>query len=239
MGWLDPERGFLSTQNANQVVLYGPLGTAATAKKVREISGAEIREVQRNHIACEVPPTGRLTAFDVGQANDADRAIYTTKKLPGESRSGLISIPLKDPDMEAVNRVLGWPESGALRRDEAIGVRAGSFFYSLHKLYSPTTGLLRQEAIILHGRSGQLIALELKRGLDSAAMCDGCWHPTYFESRFEHYRPLNLFELPGFPYPVLLLDTSSVEGRALSLVTFTPTGMKAEFRVYEYVVNCR
>jgi len=48
----------------------------------------------------------------------------------------------------------------------------------------------------------------------------------------------NVFVIPGFPYPVLLLDTSTVEGRALSLVTFTPDGYYATYRIYEYVVNC-
>ena len=48
----------------------------------------------------------------------------------------------------------------------------------------------------------------------------------------------NVFVIPGFPYPVLLLNTSTVEGRALSFVTFTPDGYYAEDRIYEYVVNC-
>jgi hypothetical protein len=48
----------------------------------------------------------------------------------------------------------------------------------------------------------------------------------------------NLFEWAAFPYPVLLLDTSTVEGRALSLQTFTPGGRASTFRVYEYIARC-
>ena len=46
------------------------------------------------------------------------------------------------------------------------------------------------------------------------------------------------FESPIFPNPVLVVDTSTVEGRALSMITFDTNGLKSEWRDYEYVVNC-
>jgi hypothetical protein len=137
-----------------------------------------------------------------------------------------------------VNRLLGWPSQGTLRRDEAIGVRVQSFFYSFHKLYDLKTGLLSQEAIVLHRKDGVILAHEITRGLDSGQPCDGCGIPSYVYPATGLYRPLNMFELPGFAYPVLLLDTSTAEGSALSLLTFTPDGKATQFRVYEYVVHC-
>lgn len=239
LGWYDQSRGFLATQSSPQVTVYGPIGVPASGKKTREISGADILSVRRRWLACELTPEDTLSVFDVpGRGPDTARALYTDKKLPGQSRSGLISVPLDDAGMAAVNRALGWPASGVLRRDEAIATRSESFFYSLHKLYSSSTGLLRQEAIILHGRAGQIIALDLRRNLDTADYCDGCPTPSYLDERVGVFRPLNVFEFPGFPYPLVLLDTGTIEGQALSLLTFTPTGKLAEFREYEYVVNC-
>ncbi len=139
-----------------------------------------VRKLYR--IACEIEDTDHLTAFDVGGEIGPERALYTTKKIPAETRAGLVTIPLDGTQMVNVNRLLGWPNQGVLRRDEGVGVRTQS-----------ASGL---------------------------------------------YRPLNMFELPGFAYPVLLLDTSTFEGRALSLMTFTPDGAVTQFRVYEYVINC-
>ena len=239
MGWFDPSRGFLASQSGSQIALYGPIGRPTGARKARDIFGDEIRSAQRLGIACELTVQDSLSVFDVGPGTETGRALYTTKKLPGQSRSGLVSIPIAPEQMAAVNRVLGWPASGALRRDEAIAVRSESFFYSLHKLYSSTTGLLRQEAIILHGRNGQIIGLDLKRNLDTEPFCADCSNPTYGDGNIGLYRPLNMFELPGFSYPLMLLDSGTFEGRALSLLTFTPSGKLDQFRVYEYVVNCR
>jgi len=238
MGWFDPDHGFLASQNAAEIALYGPLGMMTSGRKTGEISGAEIRSLQRLQMACEISPRDPLTVFDVGTGTVAGRGLYTTKKLPGQARSGLVSVQL-DPDWTmAVTRALGWPSSGALRRDEAIAVHPESFFYSVHKLYSSTTGLLREEAIVLHGSNGQIIGFDVTRNLDSKPFCDGCGNPGYEHGNIGLYRPMNMFELPGFLYPLMLMDTGTVEGRALSLLTFTPRGKPDELRVYEYVVNC-
>ena len=79
-----------------------------------------------------------------------------------------------------------------------------------------------------------MIAFDLKPNL---TLCDGC-SPRYYEYGDIGFNPMNMFELPGFSYPVMLLDRSTVEGRALSLLTFTASGKLDEFNVYEYVVNC-
>jgi hypothetical protein len=176
--------------------------------------------------------------FDVGGETQFQRALYTAKRMPGETRTGLVSIPLDGAQMVRLNRLLGWPNQGALRRDESIGARAQSLFYSLHKLYNAKTGMLSQEAIVLHQKDGEIVAHNLTRGLDSDQPCDGCAIPSYVSADSGLYRPLNMFELPGFVYPILLLDTSTVEGRALSLLTFTPDRKMTQFRVYEYIVHC-
>jgi len=236
MGWFDPDRGFLARQSTPQIVLYGPLGMMTSGRKTREISGAEIRDVQRLGLACSARDS--LTVYDVGPGPKVGRALYTTKNLPGQLRSGLISVRLDSDWMVAVNQALGWPSSDMLRRDEAIAVRPESFFYSVHKLYSSTTGLLREETIVLHQSNGQIIGFDVKRNLDSEPFCDGCGNPSYDRGDIGLYRPMNMFEVSGFSYPLMLLDRGTVEGRALSLLTFTARGKLDEFSVYEYVVNC-
>jgi hypothetical protein len=239
IGWFMSERGLLVTQNVDEVSVLGPIGMKTSGRKTGSVTESEVRGILRLYqFACEVAPQKTMTILDVGRDAQDGRVLYTSKKLTGQLRSGVISLPLSADLMVAVNRTLGWPEKAALRRDEAIAVRADSFFYSFHKLYSSTTGLLRQEAVVLHGRRGQIIALDLKRNLDTAQYCDSCATPSYAYSNRGTHMPLNLFEVSGFPYPLVLLDTGTFEGRARSLLTFTPTGKVAEFREYEYVMNC-
>lgn len=240
MGWFGPTQGFLTQESdADEVHLFAPVGMPSIGRKKGTLTGSELKILrQRWGLACETEDTDRLTAFDVGSETDAERALYITKRMHGDVRAGLVTIPVQGIQIATINRLLGWPNQGTLRRDEAIGVRAQSFYYSLHRLYNAKTGLLSQEALVLHRKDGEILAHELSRDLDSGQPCDGCGIPHYINAASGVYTPLNMFELPGFAYPVLLLDTSTVEGRALSLLTFTPLGKVAQFRIYEYVVHC-
>jgi hypothetical protein len=149
-----------------------------------------------------------------------------------------VTIPQDGRELAKIKRLLGWPERGVLRRDAAIGVRPDSFYYSLHRLYDSKTGLLRHEALVLHRKGGGIVAHVFEREVDRRGQCDGCAIPSYFPADTGVYRPLQAFELPGFAYPVLLLDSSTYEGEALSLLTFTPGGKVTRFVVYERVMHC-
>ena len=240
MGWFVPLHGFVAHEDAaERVYLFAPIGTPSIGRKKELVSRSELKRLRKTYgLACEIEDTDHLTAFDVGSDIDPERALYTTKAMPGEAHAGLLTISLDGMQLRRVNRLLGWPNQGTLRRDDAIGVRAQSFFYSFHKLYNMETGLLRQEAIVLHGKDGIILAHELTRDLDSGQPCDGCGIPCYVYPESGLYKLLNMFELPGFAYPVILLDTSTVEGRALSLRTFRPDLKATQFRVYQYVVHC-
>jgi hypothetical protein len=240
MGWFVSSRGFVAVDDAPSVFLYPPLGYPLAGSGRETVSGSAIAEIrQRDFAACELGPTDRLTAYEVSGDHDSSRTLYTTSKYKGQSRSGLVSTPLTPLDLTNLNRLLGWPDTGTLRRDEAIGVRPGSAFYSIHKLYKPDTGLLSEEAIVLHGANGKILGHKIVRGIDQGQSCDGCGIANYRYSWRANYIPLNMFELSGFAYPLVLLDTSTVEGQALTLFTFTPQAKPASFRIYEYVVHCR
>jgi hypothetical protein len=238
LGWFDPQRGFLALTDAPEVFLVAPGGLPETGRRIRTISGPEIRDVHRSGIACELDTEDRLTAFEVGAVAEASRALYVTKALSGSRRAGFATVELNPEWMANVNRALGWPSDGALRRDQAFAARVPSYFYSTHKLYSSETRLLQQEAIVLHQSGGAIVAVDLHRDLDTEVFCADCANPSYEDGGFGLFRPLNVFEVEGFPYPLVLLDTGTFEGRALSLLTFTPERRVATFRVYEYVFEC-
>jgi hypothetical protein len=197
MGWFVPAHGFLAHEDtAEHVYLFASVGMPSTGRKKERIFGSELKGLRKTYgLACEIEDTDHLTAFEVASEIDPTRALYTTKAMPGEAHTGLLTIPLDGPQMLKVNRLLGWPNQGTLRRDEGIGVRAQSFFYSFHKLYNAKTGQLSQEAIVLHSKDGAILAHEFTRDLDSDPPCDGCGIPSYVDPASGLYRPLNMASL--------------------------------------------
>ena len=95
---------------------------------------------------------------------------------------------------------------------------------------------LVRRGLFLHAPNGTVIGSDVKRV--EPMECDGCGTPTITDSFGTVFDVIQVLHLPGFPHPVLLLNTSTVEGRALSLTTFDDAGVYRSYRLYEYVVNC-
>jgi hypothetical protein len=173
-GWLFPEHGFVAAEDHPKVALYGAIGTSLEGTKSGQTSD-EDRSFLRNRYgeACRVGEMESLFVYDIQGPTEAGRIMFTAKRLPGEMRSGMITVPMAVSDIAAVNKLLGWGDSGVLRRDEAIAVRRQSFWYSFHRLYDSKTGKLIQEASVLHDKDGKLLAREQFADL-SDGMCDSC-----------------------------------------------------------------
>src|SRR6267154_646972 len=103
--------GFLAQEDgADEVNLFASVGKPSAGRKKGLVPLSEIMLLRKMHrIACEIEDTDHLTAFDVGGEIHAERALYTTKKMPGGSRTGLVTIPLDGTQMVRINRLLGWP----------------------------------------------------------------------------------------------------------------------------------
>jgi len=109
------------------------------------------------------------------------------------------------------------------------------YFYSLAALYQGPNQEVSRLGVFLHSETGQIIASDVT---DNNGWCDGCAVPTFQDGIDPIFRVVNLFTLPGLKYPVLLLDTSTVEGRSLTLATFSPAGKYSSHLFYEYTVAC-
>lgn len=240
MGWFAPEYGFIARESAAaELVVLGPLGTGAWGRRSGRLSGRAWGRRAEYGIGCELSETDSVGVYRVQGETRPRRALYLTRKMRGEVRRGLVIVGMDGAALARVNRLLGWPERGALRRDTAYGVSGESLSYSRHRLYDAKSKLLREEAILLHGGDGGIIAHAVHRGIDTGGHCDGCAAPSYGVEVSGLYRPLQMFGLPGFAYPVLLLDTSTFENEGLTLLTVTHGGNVTQFRVSEYVMHCR
>ncbi|MGA1791610.1 MAG: hypothetical protein ACMUIM_08995 [bacterium] len=127
----------------------------------------------------------------------------------------------------------------------AVKTKGDKYIYSLHGLYDPESKEVYRDGIILHDPNGDILA-ERFWEINWDTVCDGCDLPLYSNSHPDYpeldmiglFSIINSFTIPDFKYPVLMLDTSTVEGRAISLITFTDKAEYSEYRVYEYIVNC-
>ncbi len=237
LGWFVPDKGFAAKEDAAGILIYAPLGLPVAGRKASALTAAGVKEIQRTYgEACEVQENTSLTVYAAGTGDEEGRALYTRKALPGEMHFGLLTMPL---ELAPVNKLLGWPERGTLRRDEAVGVRANSAFYSFHRIYNAKTGLLSQEAVVLHDKEGKILAHFVHRAVEGEVQCDDCGNANYLDPRSGIYIPLNMFELPGLPYPVVLLDTGTVTAAGLSMITFTPEGKLDQFHLEENVAGCK
>lgn len=239
MGWFAPEYGFLARESAAaELLVLGPLGTGVVGRLGGRLTGRAWGRRAEYGIACELTDSDSLGVYRVDGERRPRRALYLPRKMRGEVRRGLVLLGMDRAALSRVNRLLGWPERSALRRDTAYGVSGETFAYSRHRLYDAKTKLLREEAIVLHRADGKILAHAVHRGIDTGGRCDGCAAPSYRLESSGVYRPLQMFVLPGFAYPVLLLDTSTFEHESLTLLTVTPAGTVTQFLVSEYVMHC-
>lgn len=236
MGW------FLSTQfiaaaKHARVYIYSTDSLIGEGVYQRTISSSEHERLTHEHqLACD--SKGALAEYRLNSTPDPrlERAFYTSKRPAGIVHAGLSLRSPTTNDLRAVTARLAVPQASVLYRDTVLAVSSVKTFYSVFAAYDSSTHGLLKSALILHDSSGRIVAYRVK---DSQAFeCDGCGAPRYEEGLNRLYGVINAFYLPGFAYPVLLLDTGTVEGRALSFVTFTSRGVYSEYRIYEYVATC-
>lgn len=233
MGWLLPDGRFLAATTATELVLYAASRTPAPLRREGAVTAQERRALTRRYaVACD--DTASLNAYALSNPPEhAARALFTTRALPG-LRSGLVPVPVAPGLGDRIASAMGW-SAGASRLDTAVAIPGDRLWYSFHARYDPGTQLLLQTALVLHDAGG-VVASALQDASDYA--CADCEAPQLRDGLLPLFNVLNVFAATAFPYPLLLMDTGTIEGRALSLVTFTPAQRRAELREYEYVVNC-
>jgi hypothetical protein len=234
MGWLLPGR-FLAAERHLQVYVWSTASIVTTTYERTLNSRDHKRIAEETHLACDTK--GPLAQYTMTQSElgSRERAFYTSAPPPHGTQVGLTARPLLPSELSGVHAVLADPESRDRFRDTALVVRQGQAFYSIDAAYD-TAGVFLKSALVLHDSLGANIASHIDDA--SAFSCDGCGDPVYDEGLGRLYDVRGAFVVPGFPYPILLLDTGTVEGRALSMVTFASDGAYAEYRIYEYVVEC-
>src|SRR5690242_8877296 len=234
MGWALPDT-FLASERHASLHVWSTGLRIHQARFAREVSTSEHERIAKDtHLACDTK--GPLAAYSLSDSDAlGDRAFYTSHPPPPGSSAGVAFRPLTQRAILATHQLIAGSEPGVRFRDTAVAVPRSGYFYTIDAVYD-TSGAALRDALVLFDSLGRVVGSNVEA--DTGETCDGCGPITFDDGYARLYNVLNAFVIPGFPYPVLFLDTSTVEGRALSLATFDNKQRYGSYRIYEYVVTC-
>jgi hypothetical protein len=241
LAWVLPDGTVVAGVQSPKIVIYSRSSTLENAqRRVTLTTPDSLQFAAKNHVACDSPLSEkppRLTLYDSARkpGPKSYQVLYTTKELPG-LQAGYTSSPLEDSIAKEVWSRMQ-PKSPQQSRSSTTIRRDGTpYSYLLVALYDgPQNEISRTGIFLLEGK-GHII--EAKIDVINGEWCDGCAVPTSDGGIASVYSVVNMFTAPQFPYPLIMLDTSTVEGRSITLATFTPEKKYSEYLLYEYTVGC-
>ncbi|HAK60108.1 MAG TPA: hypothetical protein DCO77_06960 [Nitrospiraceae bacterium] len=254
MAWLVPPDIIITNEKHKTITLYSKSKTIQTATYVKVLSKDEVTIIRNKYgVACEDLPAQfahpyyqyKFAKKLEKQLKDADRVFYTGKNLKKSVTAGYTYKDLDGRTTNEVKKLKEFSKQEYLHNYFAIQPKGSPYVYSFHGLYKVKTKELFRQGVILHDTAGKILARHFWE-IEEETMCDGCGIPLYRNQypKFSHldmnylFFLINTFSFPDFPYPLLMLDTGTIEGRASSLITFSSKGTYSEHREYEYIVNC-
>lgn len=241
LGWVLPDSTLVTSENGETITVLSSMPTISQAHLRAEIPFNDRDDfVLKHHVACEVVSTGapfRLFLYEsaVRPNGRNPQVFYTHKSLPG-GVAGYSEIPIPPSGRAQVWKRMRPKSRTQLRKAFAVGRQGAPHSYSFAALYDGPQREMTRKGMFLHASDGRVIASKIYD--INGFVCDGCAVPTYKQRLQDETPVINFFTFPHFQYPVLMLDTSTFEGRASSLVTFSPDGEQSEYRLYEYVIHC-
>jgi hypothetical protein len=248
IAWLVAPDIIIANEKFRSIHLYSDSNTIQVGKYFRPLTKAEIKRIRKKHtVACDVTASYhqyKLPGKQTPTFGFPDRIFYTSKAFPVPVKVGYKFSELISQEIANIITLAELKKSQFLHKYFIISPVGSNFRYSFHGFYSAETKEAFMKGIILHNEEQVLTGKFWE--ISEENLCDGCPMPLY-RNEYPHqsypdmtnlFILLNVFSFPEFPYPVVMLDTSTVEGRAISLVTFNHEPKYSEYRLYEYIVEC-
>lgn len=255
MAWLVPPDIIITDEKFPIIYLYTDAREIQKAQLVKPFDKAEIAKIRKKYgVACEEYPGERAQTtyylYKMSRKPDKplggypDRVFYTSKATE-PAKAGFKYGVLEEKKLRDVFQTIKTGGKKFLHRHFTVLPAGSAHVYSFHGFYDDKSKLIFKEAVVLHDANGRVLA-KISWDISEDTLCDGCPHPAFLNENpeapaadmTESFRIINAFSLPRFSYPVLMLETSSVETRAISFMTFDAKGKYSEYRASEYFVNC-
>lgn len=243
MAWVVTPDMVIAEEKHPAIYLYWKRQTVERAEYLGPVGKEELVQLRRQHnVACDpLDQTDYRPYFKYrlpGLATYHALQVFYTSALPQRMVPGYRTTQLSPEALAATLARLNPSAPERLHTHFALAPNSSLYTYSFHDFFGPQTKELVGEAIVLHLPDGQPFAWKWW-DVNEETLCDGCGRPIYDPApEKSSFGVINTFVVEMFPFPLLLLDSSTVEGRALSFTTFTMEGTYDEYRLYEYVVNC-
>jgi hypothetical protein len=243
LGWVVPEVGVVATLDAEQVFVMSTQQQIVVASRKNTIFQKESsRFIKAHHVACDVPTGGpvpmQLFVYSVTSAWEQrnPQVFLLEHTFPGLTAGYREFTPLES-SLAAVWAQLQPKSPEQLRKAYSVEQDKSGFFLTFAALYDGPRQEMSKKGVFLQRKDGTVIGAEIQP-IGTETTCDGCATPNYRDPSQADSPVMNVFTAPTFPFPIVMLDISTVEGRAISLMTFTDKAQPSEYRVYEYVGNC-
>ncbi len=241
LAWFLPDGTVVAQDTSPGIFLYTRSNKPQLAHLRDTLSQIEMAALRpKQHVACDLAPNGEQTVASIyttlAHAAGNNPQVLSTSKVPPDLEGGFEQATLRGRAETEVWKEMQ-PASADQPRQSAVIQRKGAqFFYSVAALYSGPNKEVMRTGIFLHESNGKILAAHVEdiRG----TWCDGCAMPTYADGIERIYVVENMFTAPAFAYPLLMLDASTIEGRSIKLVTFTPSREFSRHLFFEYVVGC-
>jgi hypothetical protein len=240
LAWALPDGTIAAQSQSPNIFIYSAAPVVEKVARRVTLSPEKTLELtRRNHIACDAPLYEKPPSFSLYNSalkgfNGNPQMLHTNRPLPGVI-AGQRRSQLEDAMAKEVWKKMQ-PKSPQQPRNAMVIRRDGvEYFYTLAALYGGAQSEVSRTGMFLQTNDGRVIASNIE---DVTGWCDGCAVPTFADGIEQVYAVENMFTAPQFSYPLLMLDTSTVEGRSITLATFSPDKKYSDFLLYEYTVGC-
>lgn len=241
LAWFLPDGTIAAQHRSPDIVLYSRSDRTQPGHLRIALSPEEIKQLRpKHHVACDLPaaveePVLSIYTSSAHSTGQNPQLLTTSSAFPG-LQAGFQQVALRGRAAAEVWKQMQPADANQPRQAAQIRRDGVEFSYTLAALYGGPRKEVTRIGLFLYAAGGKIVAAHIEniRG----EWCADCAMPTFADGIERIYSVENMFTAPAFAYPVLMLDTSTIEGRSITLVTFTPSREYSRHLFYEYVIGC-
>lgn len=245
LGWILPNGDLVTEVNAKEVSILAQNSAPRVAPQIGIIAADAVPAfVAQNRIDCdqmngEKPLPIYRYAAKMPSSKDVSQVLVLSGRSGNEIKSGHEEYKPTEAQLKPV-----WQDMKLLSGQkhllhairQSTGQQPTMTFYTFASVYGKD-GTLARQGVFLQDQTGKILGREIEE-VNEDNLCDGCTASTYKDDLQASSQALNLISISSLPYPMVLQDSSTIEGRASELFTFSASGQPSHYRKYEYMVTC-
>jgi hypothetical protein len=241
LGWVMPSGELVTEVASKEVTILSEKIEPSVAVQIGIISAKSVQAfVKKNQVDCDqmdgdTPVTLYRYATHLPASKFTIQVLVITGRFSTNIQAGFKEYQATDIEAKPVWQAMNYG-AGQRQRIRSVQQSDGKVFYTFAATYSKD-GKLFRKGVFLEDHSGKLLGKHIDN-VGGQEECDGCAVITYRDGIERVYAFQNLLSVPEIHYPMLLEDSSTVEGRSIDLFTFSASGQASQYRKYEYMVTC-